>query len=331
MKNTYVIIDLANLFFRARYVTRGELDDKIGMSIHTVLSSIRKAWREFNGTHVVVATEGRSWRKDVYAPYKRQRADARAALTPKEVEEERAFWESYDEFKAFITDKTNCTVLHNPILEADDLIAGWTRTHPNDTNVIISTDGDFAQLVDDHVILYNGVTGVTTTLEGYFDINKQRVVDTKTKEIKPPLDPEWLLFEKCIRGDVSDNIFSAFPGVRKKGTKNKVGLIDAFEDRHSKGYNWCNLMMQQWTDHEGVQHKVQDDYERNKLLCDLNAQPAHIKEAIDATINSHVTANKNVSQVGVRLMKFCSTYDLVKITEQITSYADPLNARYSPL
>ena len=35
------------------------------------------------------------------------------------------------------------------------------------------------------------------------------------------LEPaRYLLFEKCIRGDTSDNVFSAYPGVRKKGTKN---------------------------------------------------------------------------------------------------------------
>ena len=39
-----------------------------------------------------------------------------------------------------------------------------------------------------------------------------------------------------MRGDPSDNIFSAYPGVRTKGTKNKIGLTEAFEDRNSKGY-----------------------------------------------------------------------------------------------
>jgi hypothetical protein len=28
-------------------------------------------------------------------------------------------------------------------------------------------------------------------------------------------------------------------------------------------------------------------------------------------------------------LKFCSTYDLQKISEQVQSYADPLNARYA--
>ena len=325
---TYILVDTANTFFRARHVVRGSLEDKVGMSLATVLGSVRKAWRDFKGDHVVFCLEGRSWRKDHYAPYKRQRTEARAAQSPREAEEDRVFWETFDQFKEFITDKTNCTVLHNQQLEADDLIAGWIQSHPKDTHVIISTDGDFAQLIAPNVKQYNGVSQVTTTHEGYFDEKGKPVKDKKTKEVKPAPNPEWLLFEKCMRGDTSDNIFSAYPGVRVKGTKNKVGLTEAFEDRANKGWAWNNLMLQRWTDHEGVEHRVLDDYNRNKLLCDLTEQPEEIRKIINETISTATTAEKNIPQVGIRLMKFCAAYDLQKINEQVQSYADPLNARY---
>lgn len=325
---TYILVDTANTFFRARHVVRGDLTDKVGMSIHTVLSSIRKAWKDFNGTHVVFCLEGRSWRKDVYAPYKRQRSDARAAQTPKEAEEDKIFWETFDQFKEFIQNKTNCTVLHNPCLEADDLIAGWIKNHPQDQHVIISTDGDFAQLVSNNVRQYNGVTGVTTTIDGYIDERGKKVIDTKTKLEKPAPDPEWLLFEKCMRGDTSDNIFSAYPGVRTKGTKSKVGLTEAFADRNSRGYNWNNLMLQRWVDHEGKEHRVLEDYNRNVMLCDLNAQPDSIKTVINETIQLAKDSKKDIPQVGIRLLKFCASYDLQKISEQVESYSAPLNAKY---
>lgn len=328
MSKTYILVDSANTFFRARHVIRGELEDKVGMSIHTVLSSIRKAWKDFNGNHVVFALEGRSWRKDVYPPYKRQRSEARAAQTPKEAEEDRVFWETFDKFKEFVRERTNCTVLHNERLEADDLIAGFIQMHPNDNHVIISTDGDFAQLIAPNVKQYNGVTGVTITHEGYFDEKGKPVKDKKTGEDKPAPDPQWLLFEKCMRGDTSDNIFSAYPGVREKGSKNKVGLREAFADRDSKGYNWNNLMLQRWTDHEGVEHRVLDDYQRNKLLCDLSAQTDEIKDLIRHTIKTEIDKGKNISQIGIRLLKFCSEYELNRISDQIESYANPLNARY---
>jgi hypothetical protein len=131
-----------------------------------------------------------------------------------------------------------------------------------------------------------------------------------------------------MRGDTSDNVFSAYPGVREKGTKNKVGLREAFADRGTKGYAWNNLMLQRWSDHEGVEHRVLDDYQRNVKLCDLTAQPEDIRALINETIDSAKNADKNISQVGVRLLKFCSEFDLQKLSEQVTSYAEPLNARY---
>jgi 5'-3' exonuclease len=328
MSKTYILVDTANTFFRARHVIKGDLNDKIGMSIHTVLGSVRKAWRDFKGDHVVFCLEGRSWRKDFYPPYKAQRAEGRAAMSPKEQEEERVFWETFDQFKDFIINKTNTTVLQHPQLEADDLIAGFIQAHPNDNHVIISTDGDFAQLIAPNVRQYNGVMEVTTTHEGYFDAKGKPVIDKKTGQAKAAPDPKWLLFEKCMRGDTSDNVFSAYPGVREKGTKNKVGLREAFADRDSKGYSWNNMMLQRWTDHNGDEHRVLDDYSRNVTLCDLSAQPDNIRKLIDETINTATTAEKSIPQVGVRLIKFCSEFDLQKISEQVQSYAEPLNARY---
>lgn len=329
MTKTYILVDTANTFFRARHTVRGSLEDKVGMSLHTILSSIRKAWRDFKGDHVVFCLEGRSWRKDYYEPYKRQRAEARAAQSPREAEEDRIFWETFDQFKDFIVNKTNSTVLHHTQLEADDLIAGWIQQHPQDNHVIISTDGDFAQLIAPNVRQYNGIMSVTITHEGYFDEKGKPVVDKKTKEIKSAPDPEWLLFEKCMRGDTSDNIFSAYPGVREKGSKNKVGLREAFADRKSKGYSWNNLMLQKWIDHDGVEHRVLDDYLRNCLLCDLTAQPEEIKTIIKETIAAEEHKTKNIPQVGIRLLKFCAEYDLQKISEQVQSFAEPLNSRYN--
>jgi len=325
---TYILVDTANTFFRARHVINGDADIKLGMAFHITLNSIKKAWQDFGGTHVVFCLEGRSWRKDYYKPYKAQRAASRAAHTEKEAEEEKVFWEAFDTFKDFVSEKTNCTVMQHSQLEADDLIAGWIQSHPQDNHVIISTDTDFVQLISPTVKQYNGVTETTITHEGYFDKKGQPVIDKKTNAAKIAPDPEWLLFEKCMRGDTSDNVFSAYPGVREKGTKNKIGLREAYGDRDSKGFNWNNMMLQRWTDHEGKEHRVKEDYERNRQLIDLAAQPDDIKKIIAETIANATTANKNISQVGIRLIKFCNLYDLKKIADQAQSYAEPLNARY---
>ena len=318
---TYILVDTANTFFRARHVINGSADIKLGMAFHITLNSIKKAWQDFNGSHVVFCLEGRSWRKDYYAPYKRNRSDARAAHTEKEAEEEKVFWEAFDTFKDFIAEKTNCTVLQHKQLEADDLIAGWIQTHPNDDHVIISTDSDFVQLIAPNVRQYNGVMETTTTYEGIIDKKGKRVIDKKTNEAKAVPNPEWLLFEKCMRGDPTDNVFSAYPKVRK----NK--LEEAFNDRASKGFAWNNMMLQRWVDHNGVEHRVLEDYERNRKLIDLAAQPQDIRDVITETINTNAVP-KAIDQVGIRLLKFCNLYDLKKITDSIQQYAEPFQAKY---
>jgi len=325
----YLIVDTANTFFRARHAAHRQADtwDKLGFAVHVTLNSVAKAFRDQQADHVIFCLEGRSWRKDFYEPYKKNRAVARAALTEAEAEEDQLFWETFDTLKTFLIEKSNCTVMRHEELEADDLIAGWIQSHPQDQHVIVSSDTDFYQLLAPNVKQYNGISDELHTIEGIFDKKGSPVKDKKTKENKTIPEPTWILFEKCIRGDPTDNVFSAYPGVRTKGTKNKVGLLEAFEDRSKKGYAWNNLMLQRWTDHNGVEHRVLDDYERNRTLVDLSAQPENIRTKILETVNSN-SVPKDVSQIGTKFLKFCGKYELNRISDNIQQYVDFLSASY---
>ena len=325
----YVLIDTANLFFRARHGAFRASDawEKIGFALHITLMAANKMARRFEADHVVFALEGRSWRKDFYAPYKRNRAVARAALTETEAEEDKMFWETYDELTKYLSTRTNCSVIRHATAEADDVIARWIALHPQDQHTIVSSDTDFVQLVAANVQQYNGITDELITLEGTYDAKGNLVIDKKTKQPKETADPAWLLFEKCMRGDSSDNVFSAYPGVRERGTKNKVGLREAYADRDKKGYNWNNLMLQRWTDPDGVEHRVLDDYERNRQLIDLTAQPEEIKATVDAAICEQVS-HKDIGQVGVRFMQFCGKYELNKCSESADSFGRWMNETY---
>ena len=324
----YLIVDTANTFFRARHIAyRGsDIDEKVGLSIHITMNSVNKVFRKFQADHVVFCLEGRSWRKDFYEPYKKNRQVSRQALTDEELDEDKIFWETFTDLTNFLKEKSNCTVLRNEIAEADDLIARFIHKHPNDEHFIISSDTDFIQLITPTVHQYNGITDELHTVEGIFNDKGNRVIDKKTKEPKVIPDPKWLLFEKCMRGDTSDNVFSAFPGVRKKGSKNKVGLLDAYADKDRKGFSWNNLMLQRWVDHNEVEHRVLDDYHRNVTLVDLTAQPTEILEYIDETIDA--IEPKNFPMVGARFLKFCGKYDLQKISDNIDSYAHFLQLGY---
>jgi hypothetical protein len=69
-----------------------------------------------------------------------------------------------------------------------------------------------------------------------------------------------------------------------------------------------------------------DDYNRNVTLCDLSAQPAEIREIINNTIKE--VEPKDITQVGMRLMKFCAKWDMQRIADQAQQYSVPLQARY---
>ena len=327
MKENYILVDSLNMFFRAKHVGHGkDIDMKIGMAMHIMFNSFKKVWRDFNGSHVVFCLEGRSWRKDFYTPYKANRKVTMDKRSPREQEDDELYFEAYNDMVEFFKDKTNVTVIRQPESEADDLIATWIQQHPDDNHIIVSTDSDFYQLMAPNVMQYNGTTDQIVTLDGFIDAKTgKRVIDKKTKEEKALPDPSWILFEKCVRGDSSDNVFSAYPGARKKGSKNKTGMLEAYEDMATQGFNYNNFMLQRWVDHEEQEHRVIDDFERNKILIDLTLQPDDIKAKCKAVIEE-AKAAPTVNNVGIHFMKFCAKHNLVRMSETPNDYAEILNS-----
>lgn len=323
--NKFLLVDASHMFHRAKHSVRGDQNEKIGMCLHIIFNSLNKAWRTQGANHIVFAFDGRSWRKDVYKPYKANRVDSTAS--PTEVAENKMFFEAFDIFRTFVRTKTNCTILEHPNLEADDLISAFIKSHPTDSHIIVSSDGDFFQLLAENVILYNGVMDTTTTLKGIFDYKNNPVIDKKTGNPKQAPEPEYNLFEKSMRGCTTDNIFSAYPGIRENGTKNKTGLREAFEDRKKQGFNWNSVMMHHWTDHRGSEHKVLDDYNRNRQLVDLNAQPDNIKIEMFKTV-ADASKLKSVNNIGIHFLKFCGKYELQKLSERSNDFAQMLSAKY---
>lgn len=314
------------MFMRSKHFGRGDINLRVGMAQHIMFNSLRKMWRQFQADHVVFCLEGRSWRKDFYKPYKANRRAKAAERSIREQEDDEIFMESFDALVTFLVEKTNVTVLRHPECEADDLIAVWCQSHPDDQHVIISTDSDFHQLLAHNVRQYNGVQDALYTVEGVFNPDTlEPITDKKTGKPLPAPDPEWLLFEKCVRGDTSDNIFSAYPGARKQGTRNKTGMLEAFADRDSGGFAYNNFMLQRWTDHNDCEHRVRDDYERNRTLIDLTQQPAEIRAGAQAVITEAKQA-KHVSNVGINFMRYCGQWELTRLAQHPDDFARMLSA-----
>ncbi len=337
----YLLIDTSNMFFRARHSAHRQSDTwtKLGFALQVTMMSANKVARNFGADHVVFALEGRSWRKDAYKPYKANRAEARGAMSETEADEDRLFWETYDELTKYLSTRTNCSVIRCATAEADDVIARWIALHPQDEHTIVSSDSDFIQLVAPNVQLYNGINDHLFTIDGVVDAKGKKLaftVESNSKIKDGKADPDfvapvdyhkWALFLKCVRGDPGDNVFSAYPGAPVKGTKNRVGITEAFEDRGKKGYSWNNLMLQRWTDHEGIEHKVLEDYERNVSLIDLTAQPDDVKHTVDTAIREQIS-HRDIGMVGAHFLKFCGKYELVKLSEQAEPISRWLNETY---
>lgn len=321
----YLLVDVHNMMHRAKHSTSGDVFLKMGLALHISFNTVKQAWKMFEADHVVFCMDGRSWRKDVYPNYKANRK----ALAPKksadQIEEEKLFFQMIDDFHKYVDEKTNASVLYHPQCEADDFIARFIQRNNKDNEfVILSTDTDFQQLIAHNVMLYDGVQNKLTRADGFFDDKGKPLKDSKGKVLSAP-EPEWMLFEKCIRGDSSDNIMSAYPGARVKGTKDKVGIREAYEDRTAQGYSWNNFMMQRWEDHNGKEKKVKEQYEFNKMLIDLTQQPDHIKEILDSEIDKlysrEIIDNKTI---GLGFLRFCGQYDLQKAAEELTSHTQYL-------
>ena len=319
----YLLIDTQNLFLRVRFgVKAPDADSQAGVALHIIFQSLRKLWNQYEDSerHTVFCLEGRSWRKDFYKPYKANRKIAANQRTAREVEEDAHFFEIMDHFIEFIGTKTNCTVLRHPEAEADDMIARWIQLHPDDQHVVISTDSDFQQLIADNVMLYNGIAGLLYTTTGIYDKDGNIAKNKHGTDLEIP-DPEWILFEKCIRGDPGDNVMSAYPGVRK--TK----IREAFEDRHNRGYAWNNLMLSKWIDHDSIEHRVKDLYERNRMLIDLSYQPSDLIRKFDLHIIENV--NKPIrKQVGVELTRFCMRHGLPRIEKSASDFSPCFSGLY---
>ena len=76
------------------------------------------------------------------------------------------------------------------------------------------------------------------------------------------------------------------------------------------------------------EHKVLEDYERNRTLIDLTAQPDDVKAAVDSAIREQVS-HKDVGQVGIHFMRFCGKFELIKLSEQADTVGQWLNKTYT--
>lgn len=350
----FCIIDVSNLVHRAKHSVGKkapvsnpfdpwgesvEAEDpesvRVGLILTVVFNGLMSAFQKFDADHVVAAFDLRSWRRDFYEDYKANRRDK--VRTPAEEADHALINHVIDELRDFLRDYTNVTVLETAGAEADDFIARWVQVHddPVFQNVIVSADGDFKQLVGPNVELFNPMASTLYTMDGVFhqDGRKKKKDEPlvrrhgeswkikKDKKGQPEtFDPDWELFEKCVRGDSSDNIPSAWPGVRT--TKMRKAFDGSVED-------WNNFINSTWGGDKTGDKKqsVRKLYERNRTLIDLTAQPENVVENIDEAIADALDMER-ARMVGAAFAMFCSKYKLNKISGQADRFTHMLTQGY---
>ncbi len=207
-----------------------------------------RAWyRTFSPDHFVFACDSsRYWRRELFPEYKAHRVED---TLKKLVKRALKFYKNKHQ--------KNCLELDG--CEADDVIYALTKHLPGH-KVIISSDKDFEQLMNDQVWLF----------------------DPKTQTYRrPSLQVEFDLFLKCIRGDRGDNIPSAYPRVLTKRLKN----IFECEKERKKMFDQPHPLG----------GKIGEYFLRNQRLIDLSYLPEDLDQILKSRIHQEIFPKENLS------------------------------------
>lgn len=302
-----MVVDTANLLFRVAAAHgknnyAGSAEEKAGLAMHMALNSLNKFYKQHRPDQIAMVFEGsNNWRKEYTKSDKclsKRVYKANRVKDPSMI----PFFELIKAFEDLARNHTSLVCLSNPILEGDDIFAGYVQRFANagDEVIGISGDRDFVQLLKHpNFTLINPDTGKPRTLVDVCGVD----------------DPVFFMFEKAMRGDKGDNVFPAYPRVFKKR------LQKCMQD----DYELTKIMNETWTitdpdTGEVITHRVGDLFEENVLLMDLEAQPAHVRKVIEETLDHELVHHGKFSFF--HFTKFCGKYGLKQIAENGQQFAD---------
>ena len=203
-KDELWIVDGSNFLFRA-YHALPPLSTKAGVPTGAVFGftqMLLKLATDYKPRRLVVVFDAgaRSFRNDLYPEYKAHRPPPPADLVPQFT----LVRELVSSFSIALLDAVN--------LEADDLIATLARRGKEAglRIVVVSSDKDLMQLVDERCVLLDTMKNVT--------------FDEKAVEAKFGVPPRQLGDLLALMGDAVDNV----PGVPGVGPKTAAALVQAF-------------------------------------------------------------------------------------------------------
>ncbi len=204
MKKPLILVDGTSYLYRA-YHALPPLNNTKGQptgAVYGVISMLCKLMKDYQPEHigVVFDAKGKTFREELYAAYKANRL-----TMPEELQQQ------IEPLYAII----DCMGLPRLVqigVEADDVIATLaTQAAQKKMPVLISTgDKDFAQLVDQHIVLVNTMTNT--------QLDRQGVIE------KFGVTPEQITDYLTLVGDAVDNV----PGVPNVGPKTAAKWLNQY-------------------------------------------------------------------------------------------------------
>ena len=201
---TLLLVDGSSYLYRAFHAMpdlRNRQNEPTG-AIQGVLNMLRRLHKEFPADYsaCIFDAKGKTFRDDIYAEYKANRAsmpdDLRAQVAP-----------LHEAIKAM-----GWPLIMEEGVEADDVIGALAKQAEREgVRVIISTgDKDIAQLVNEQVTIVNTMSNEVLDIAGVIN--------------KFGLPPERIVDYLILIGDTSDNV----PGVEKVGPKTAVKWLTQY-------------------------------------------------------------------------------------------------------
>lgn len=231
---------------------------------HMILNTIRMYSHKFKseyGEIVLACDGGKSWRKGYFPQYKAHRKKAREDSGM----DWNLFFQYLNQIREEIKENFPYKVIHLEHIEADDVIATLVKETQefgkNEPVMIISSDKDFIQLHK-----YKNV-------KQFSPIQKKMVTDA---------NPHLYLFEHVLRGDSGDGI----PNVLSPDNTFVDGLRQTPVTKKK-----IDAWLQKAEDIKSVMDdEVYRNYQRNKLLIDLDMIPKDYSESIMFTYENQTVA-----------------------------------------
>jgi DNA polymerase I len=289
MKEKLFLIDGTAIIYRSFFAfIRNPLYNSKGQNtsaIYGTISAFLRLMERYTLKHVAIAFDRKekTFRHEITDTYKANRPPVPDELVT-QFEPIKKFFELIDMEEISMAG-----------YEADDVLATLAEKYKKDYDVIIvSGDKDFAQLVDESVVLY--------------DTSKEKITDYEGVIDKYDLKPEQFIDYLAICGDSADNI----PGVKGLGPKGAAKLLNEYGTLEGIYENIENISA------KGTKAKLIESRENaflsQKLATIIRDVPLELENDRSFLFDKTKLANS---------LDFLKELELNSITKKILTYCDP--------